>query len=1424
MAKEYRIRPKVKNLTDLRGIEEISLFFPDLPQLTEVEIDQVIVDCQEEEVILLLKRAGHLDEKLQKDLAARFSRLLKAPCKVEVVAPTGAVQATKGPAITEEFLAEALRKQFPAVFAWFTSPLLTIDQEGDRIIFHVNSPLAVDYIRPREKQILAYWQKIAGKHYKICYEVEEEVAAPNGLPDLPVDLVELEAPVPERVSEKPSPKANSVYLGKKINETPVAIGEIEEDAQTVVVEGEVLKAEVRSLKSGRNLLLFDLTDYTDSISIKAFATNKQDPSDSVEKGTWLRVKGNLQYDEYAKETVLMAKSIQNVTRPQLQDEAGEKRIELHLHTKMSAMDSIVELEKAVQTAAAWGHQALAVTDHGVVHAFPEAARLGRKFGIKIIYGMEGYLVNDEEPIVTMAPDCGFNERPLVVVDIETTGLNPQWCDLLEIGAVKIVAGEITATFERFVRPQRAIPYKIQQLTGISDEMVKDAAPPEEVLAEFMEFMGDGIFVAHNAQFDLGFLRAKLKKYLKVEFVPAVVDTLALSRVLWPRLKSHRLDVVAKELGIGQEHHHRAGDDALTAWRILEKGLAFCREQALFRWSELNSLSQGMKMESLHPYHIILLAKNQTGLKNLYRLVSISHLEHFHRHPRIPRSLLATYREGLLLGSACEAGEVFSALLNGVEARKVREIASFYDFLEIQPLANNDFLLREGRLTREQLMDQNRAICRLGEELGKPVVATGDVHFLRPEDAIYRRILLAGQGYSDADRQPPLYLRTTGEMLAEFAYLGTELAKEVVITNPQRIADSIDDVKPVPDQFCPPQIPGADEEIRTTAYRRAEELYGSPLPPIVVDRLELELKSIIGHGYAVLYLIAEKLVKKSLADGYLVGSRGSVGSSFVATMCGITEVNPLPAHYRCPRCYYAEFMETGAIGSGYDLPDQDCPHCRTRLVKDGQDIPFATFMGFEGDKEPDIDLNFSGEYQPVVLRYTEELFGKGNVFRAGTITGLAEKTAFGFVRGYLEEMGLHLRQAEINRLVQGCTGVRRSSGQHPGGMIVVPQGHEIYQFTPVQYPANDRTAEWITTHFDYHGALEGRLVKLDILGHDDPTVIRMLQDLTGVDPKTVPMDDPQTMKLFSSAEPLGIDPEDLGFDLGTLGIPEFGTEFARQMLEDTQPQTFAELVYISGLSHGTNVWLGNAQELIKNKQATLLQVISTRDKIMNDLIYRGVPPKAAFTIMEKVRKGRGLNGDDIQLLKEYNVPQWYIDSCLKIRYLFPKAHAVAYVMMGFRIAYFKVFYPEAFYAAFFSIRSTDFDAESVLAGPEQLKASMKALKAKGNEMSAKEKGLYATLEVAYEATLRGIRFLPVDLYHSDATRFLITPHGLLLPLTTIQGLGEAAAKSLVEARADGQFCSVEDLKARARLSSSVIEMLARQGCLKGLPATNQLTLF
>ncbi len=1417
MTKQYLLEPELKNLKEIRGTEKFSLLFPDNKVMEEITIERVAINCQTNMVIVWLKTPGEIAQQIITELENNFSQILKAKCKVKLVKNKvinlKAVEQKK----YLKVIVDDIKEKLPGVYAWLSSSPLHVEG-NNTLVINLNSPLALDYLRHREKQLLNYFQDKIGKSLKIRYEViEEKIELPE--PDFPEELIYKEESAPVKTSTK----VDDLLLGSRIREEPCRITDLKEEEKGVVIEGEVIKAEVRSLRSGRNLLLFDITDFEDSISVKAFATAKQDPSTSVEKGMWLRVKGNLQYDEYAREIVLFARSIQITSKPEVVDEAEEKRIELHLHTKMSAMDGLVVPEEAVKMAARWGHKAIAITDHGVVQAFPEAARLGAKYGIKIIYGMEGYLVNDQEPIIEAPPHCFFSDLPIVVLDIETTGLNARREELLEIGAVKVVNGKVIEVFEKFVQPNRPIPYKIKELTGITDEMVNDAPQPVEVLKEFKDFTSGAVLVAHNARFDLGFLQEKYKKYLGVDFKAPVVDTLSLSRALWPQFKSHRLDVVAKELGIIQQQHHRAGDDALTAWRILEKALDLCKERSLDSWDDLNSLVPELHPENLQTYHIILLVKDRMGLKNLYQLVSASHTQYFHRHPRIPRSLLTKHRQGLILGSACEAGELFSAFINGVNEEKIRMIADYYDFLEIQPLLNNEFLIREERLTKEELMVINSEICRLGEELGKPVVATGDVHFLRPEDEIFRRILLAGQGYEDAELQPPLFLRTTTEMLQEFTYLGEQLAYQVVVDNPNKITAEIGEIKPIPDEFCPPQISGAEEEIKGMSYQRAEELYGSPLPSIVANRLELELKNILGHGYAVLYLIAHKLVKKSLDDGYLVGSRGSVGSSLVATMCGITEVNPLPAHYRCSQCFYSEFKETGAIGSGFDLPDKKCPECGSPLNKDGQDIPFATFMGFEGDKEPDIDLNFSGDYQPVVHRYTEELLGKGYVFRAGTITGLAEKTAFGFVHGYLEEKGIKPRQAEINRLVQGCTGVRRSTGQHPGGMIVIPKDQEIYNFTPIQYPANDRDAEWVTTHFDYR-ALEGRLVKLDILGHEDPTVIKMLHSLTGVDPQTIPLDDPETMKIFSSVEPLGITPEELGFDLGTLGIPEFGTGFARQMLEDTKPMTFSELVYISGLSHGTDVWLGNAQELIKNKQATLLEVISTRDKIMNDLIFRGVPSKPAFTIMEKVRKGRGLADEDVKLLKEYQVPQWYINSCLKIKYLFPKAHAAAYVMMGFRIAYFKVHYPEAFYAAFFTVRANDLDANLIIKGENFIRKYMSEIRAKGNEATAKEKTLSTVLEVVLEAMLRKIQFLPVDLYQSDATRFTITPDGLRMPLVSLQGLGENAARSLVLAREEGEFCSIEDLKSRARLSSAVIEVLEGHGCLVGLPATNQLTLF
>lgn len=1432
MAKDYLLQPEVKKLSELRGIERIPLSLRTKQVLAEVDLERIIINTREKKVDLLLASHRELTEGSIKELEEAIGGLLKASCRIKLTGQSR--QNYLHPVQDWEVILRRIRKGLPGISGWLsvTPPVLADDRY---LVLRVTTALAEEYLQRQEGKLRKFLLDLTGVEYLLRYEATEEEVdeLPYTESDALVDeetaaraqelLTASAKPVPENLSTGAGKKTDVLY-GKRIKEEPRLLKEITEEETDVVIEGRVFRVESRDLKSGKTMLIFDLTDETDSITVKVFSRKKQEQAADVKNGDYLRVKGEVRDDSFAKELVLIAQHLQRASSPAVRDEAETKRVELHLHTKMSAMDSTVNLEDAVRLASAWGHPAIAVTDHGVVQSFPDAAKFGKKYGIKIIYGMEGYLVNDGEPIVVNPPSGGIYDQPIVVVDIETTGFNPQTEELLEIGALRIEEGRVVGEFSEFVRVKKRIPPRIIELTGITETMVAKAREPQDVLRDFMGFVDGAVFVAHNAQFDLGFLTRKIRETLGVEYAPAVLDTLALGRALWPELKSHRLNVLAKELGIKQESHHRANDDARTTWQILKNAFELCQEKAIMNWSELNGLGASIRPEQLKTYHILLLVKNITGLKNLYRLVSEAHTKYFHRHPRLPRTLLQKYREGLILGTACESGELFQAILDGAEGERVRKIAEFYDFLEIQPLGNNGFLVREGRASREQLMEFNRKICRLGADLQKPVIATGDVHFLRPADEIFRRILLAGQGYEDADHQPPVYFRTTQEMLDEFSYLPDDLRRQVVIENPLALADEIEDIQPVPSTFCPPKIPGADQEIRKMSYEHAEKLYGRPLPALVEERLELELKSIIGHGYAVLYLIAHKLVKKSLDDGYLVGSRGSVGSSFVATMCGITEVNPLPAHYRCIECQYSEFKETGAYGSGYDLPAKDCPRCGRPLVKDGQDIPFATFMGFEGDKEPDIDLNFSGEYQPIVHKYTEELFGKGYVFRAGTITSLAEKTAFGFIRGYTDERGIKLRQAEINRLVQGCSGVRRSTGQHPGGLIVVPQDQEIYSFSPIQYPANDRNAEWVTTHFDYHAALEGHLVKLDILGHDDPTVIRMLHDLTGYDPKAVPMDDPETMAIFSSAAPLGISGADLDYDLGTLGIPEFGTAFVRQMLVETKPTTFSELLYISGLSHGTNVWLGNAQELIKEGKATLSQVISTRDNIMNDLIFRGVPPKTAFKIMEKVRKGRGLDEEDIKELKAHDIPQWYIDSCLKIKYLFPKAHAAAYVMMAFRIAYFKVHMPAAFYATYFTVRADEFDADLVIKGEEYIRNYLREIQAKGNEASAKEKNVCTILEIVLEAILRGVKFLPVDLYHSDAQKFLITENGLRPPLASLQGLGVNAARSLVQAREEQKFYSIEDLKTRARLSSAVIEVLKNHGCLAGLPERNQLSLF
>ncbi|KJF26020.1 DNA polymerase III PolC [Clostridium aceticum] len=1238
--------------------------------------------------------------------------------------------------------------------------------------------------------------------------------------------VSLQEKSQQKPNEKVSSRPSSILLGKNFSGNVIKLSDLGNDLEVVVVEGEVFHIEDRLLNSGKTLVTFHITDYSSSITVKVFEGKNQSPSmkETLKKGQYIRVKGELFYDKYVRENVIMATDVVSVTKEEKKDLAEKKRIELHLHTQMSSMDGVSNTTQLIKTAAKWGHPAIAITDHGVVQAFPEAMEASREHGIKVIYGMEGYLVNDEDKLVNIDEEIYSLEDEYIVFDIETTGLSNKNDRITEIGAVKIKNKQIVDRFSTLVNPQATIPQKIIELTGITNEMVQEAPSIEEVLPSFLNFVGGSCLVAHNADFDMGFIRVNAKK-LGCDLSSPVVDTLKLSRVLLTQLKRHKLNVVAKELGIPLENHHRAVEDAEATAKVFIKFIEMMQDKSIATLQEINQhLGKKVDISKLNTYHIMVLAQNQVGLKNLYHLVSESHLHYFYKKPRIPKSLLNKYREGLIIGSACEAGELFQALLNNAATEEVEKIAKYYDYLEVQPLGNNGFLIEKGILNGlEEIKTINQKIVALGDRFSIPVVATGDVHFLHQQDAYYRKILMTGQGFNDADNQAPLYLRTTEEMLKEFLYLGEDKAREIVIDYPNQLNEKIDPLIPIPDGTFPPEIEGSEEELRRLCYEKAERIYGHPLPNIVKDRLDREVNSIINNGYAVMYIIAQKLVTKSLKDGYLVGSRGSVGSSFAATMSDITEVNPLPPHYVCPECKFSEFITDGSFGSGADLPDKTCPKCQHQLIKDGHDIPFEVFLGFEADKEPDIDLNFAGEYQSEAHKYTEELFGEGKVFRAGTIGTIADKTAYGFVKKYLEEKQVSYNQAEVNRLTAGCTGVKRTSGQHPGGVMIVPSNRDIHEFSPIQYPANDSNAGVITTHFDYH-SISGRLLKLDILGHDVPTIIKMLEDITKLNAQTIPLDDKMTMGIFTSTKDLGIEDKDYQCEVGTLGIPEFGTKFVRQMLVDTQPKTFAELFRISGLSHGTDVWLNNAQDLVRNNVAELKDVISTRDDIMNYLILKGLPAKASFKIMENVRKGKGLRPEDEEMMEENNVPKWYIDSCNKIKYMFPKAHAVAYVMMSFRIAYFKVHFPEAFYATYFTMKAEDFDADLIVKGKEAVKNKIIELENMGNTMTAKEKNLLTVLEVVLEMYCRGIGLLPVDLYKSDADRFMITGEKLLPPLKSLQGVGQNAARSIMAARENGEFLSLEDLRDRTKVTKTVIEALIQHGCIQDLPRTNQLSLF
>ena len=1262
-------------------------------------------------------------------------------------------------------------------------------------------------------------------------------------------------------SYRKSDDPNVIY-GRDFDDAAIELKEVVSEMGEITIRGKVISFDTREIRNEKTIIMYAVTDFTDTIMVKMFVRNDQlaDILQDIKMGAFLKIKGVTTIDKFDGEltigSVTGIRKIPDFTVTR-KDTAPEKRVELHCHTKMSDMDGVSEVKDIVKRAHDWGHKAIAITDHGGVQAFTDANHyietLDKDDPFKVIYGVEAYLVDD-------LSDVAVNEKgqdlqgTFIVFDLETTGFSPIKDKIIEIGAVKVEKGKITERFSTFVNPQIPIPFKITQLTSITDAMVLDAPPIEEVLPRFLEFVGDGVLVAHNASFDVSFIEQNCR-YEDIQPDFTSVDTVAMARVLLPTLSRFKLNIVAKALNISLENHHRAVDDAGATAEIFEKFVEMLAERDIYTLKELNRF--GVKnnadaVRKMPSYHAIILARNDIGRTNLYTLISKSHLDYFARHPRIPKSEFSRYREGLILGSACEAGELYQAILDDKSEERIARIVDYYDYLEIQPLGNNAFMIDSDRVSKvhseEDLKEINRQIIRLGEKFNKPVVATCDVHFLDPEDEVYRRIIMAGKGFSDADNQAPLYLRSTDEMLAEFEYLGSAKAKEVVIDNPNMIADWVEKIAPVRPDKCPPVIPNSDQMLRDICYNKAHEMYGEDLPEVVTERLERELNSIISNGFAVMYIIAQKLVWKSNEDGYLVGSRGSVGSSFVATMAGITEVNPLSPHYYCPKCHYSDFtsdeVRRYAGGCGMDMPDKKCPECGEMLIKDGFDIPFETFLGFKGNKEPDIDLNFSGDYQSNAHKYTEVIFGDGQTYRAGTIGTLADKTAFGFVKNYFEERGQRKRTCEIDRIVQGCTGIRRSTGQHPGGIIVLPLGEDINSFTPVQHPANDMSTDIVTTHFDYH-SIDHNLLKLDILGHDDPTMIKTLEEYISspamdneynetdnrFDATKIPLDDPGVMSLFQSTEALGIKPSDIGgCPVGCLGIPEFGTDFVIQMVVDTKPQTLSDLIRISGLSHGTDVWLNNAQDLILSGQATISTAICTRDDIMTYLINKGMDSEESFTIMERVRKGTVAKGkckewpDFKKDMTEHGVPDWYIGSCEKIKYMFPKAHAAAYVMMAYRIAYCKINYPLAYYAAYFGIRADAFSYELMCQGKEQLNFYIKDYERRKDSLSKKEQDTLKDMRIVQEMYARGFEFVPIDIYKAKASRFQIVDGKLMPPLSSIEGMGDKAAEAVEAASEQGPYLSRDDFRQRTKVSKTVIDLMNDLGLFGDLPESNQLSLF
>ncbi|MFC6322314.1 PolC-type DNA polymerase III [Companilactobacillus baiquanensis] len=1311
--------------------------------------------------------------------------------------------------------------------------------ENGQLFLSVSNGFIADFMNgDLTKQIQDKYRSLGFPDFKLHINVDEEKSKKNleALHTANDEKTKQFQTKVQEISQTKSKKtpSNISKVGRKIpddQEITQMVDIIEED-RGKVVEGNIFDKDVRKLKSGRSLLILKVTDYTSSFSIKKFSNGEDDEAffEELSEGSWIRVRGSVQEDNFSRELVIMANDINIIKHTERQDTAEEdnKRIELHAHTNMSQMDAIPSATDLIKRASQWGQKAIAITDHRALQAFPEAYSAGKKFGVKIGYGVEVDLVDEGNPIAYNLRDEDLLNAEYVVFDVETTGLSAVYDSIIELAATKMKDGEVIDSFDEFINPGQELSEFTTNLTSITNDMVKDAPDEKTTIQKFIDFVGDDVLAGHNVTFDIGFINAALTRMGHDRVSVPVIDTLEMSRTLHSEYRNHKLDSLAKRYNIVLEHHHRANADAETTGYLMYK--LFEEMESKFSTTNISQLNDHVGGDEAYkqarPSHAILLAQTQEGLKNMFKIVSYSMTEYYYRTARVPRRLLNKYRKGILVGSACKDGEVFNTMMQkGYE--DTREVAQYYDYLEVMPKPVYQHLL-DIKLIKDEagLEEILKNIIKLGKEINKPVVATGDVHYLDPHDKVYREIVIKAVKSNPLARQvlPDVQFRTTNEMFDEFDFLDEATRKEIIVDNPAKIMDQIDEISPVKDKLYTPKMEGAEDEIRSLTMNKAHELYGEKLPEIVQERMDKELKSIIGNGFSVIYLISQRLVYKSNKDGYLVGSRGSVGSSFVATMTGITEVNPLPPHYRCPKCKYSEFFTKGEVGSGFDLPDKKCPKCGAELKKDGQDIPFETFLGFKGDKVPDIDLNFSGDYQPVAHNYTKVLFGEDHVFRAGTIGTIADRTAFGYVKNYEELTEQQFRNAEEERLAMGSTGVKRTTGQHPAGIIVVPDYMDIFDFTPIQYPADDQKAAWKTTHFDFH-SIHDNILKLDILGHDDPTMIRTLQDLSGIDPLTIPVDDKEVMALFSGTESLGVTPEQIFSKTGTLGVPEFGTRFVRGMLEKTHPTTFAELLQISGLSHGTDVWLGNAEELIDKGVVTLKEVIGCRDNIMMDLIHWGMDSQIAFQIMEHVRKGRGIPDEWKQQMKDADVPDWYIDSCLKIKYMFPKAHATAYILMALRIAYFKVHYPLYYYSAYFSVRADDFDLVAMTTGKQAIKDAMKAINDKGMDASTKEKNLLTVLELANECVERGFTIKMVDLEKSDAFEFkIIDDKTLLAPFNAIPGLGDNVAKQIVAAREEQPFLSKEDLGTRGKVSKTIIEYMTENHVLDGMPDENQLSLF